>query len=161
MLLLVNCCWFILACLFWQRTKKAPKEGHVRLMSPPAPIGSLALLKWVLLLQSSSISFRFAVQQAPNSTGDWSNSRCLQKTKRKHFVQTWAHPSAPPQPPCSPLTVLRCPSYFCSLLVSDLSCLGSLQLKKKKRSQSIQAASFCNPSPPTISPRLMTRPDKT
>lgn len=129
MLLLVNGCWFILTCLFWQRTKKAPKEGYVRLMSPPAPIGSLALLKWVLLLQSNSISFRFAVQQAPNSTGDWSNSRCLQKTKRKHFVQTCERTH---QHPRSPLTVLRCPSYFCSLLVSDLSCLRSLQLKKKK-----------------------------
>lgn len=158
MLLLVNCCWFILACLFWQRTKKAAKEGHVRLMSPPAPIGSLALLKWVLLLQSSSISFRFAVQQAPNSTGDWSNSRCLQKTKRKHFVQTWAHPSAPPQPPhCPPLSFIF---LFSPCLRSLLPRKPSIK-KKKKRSQSIQAASFHNPSPPTISPRLMTRPDKT
>lgn len=68
---------------------------------------------------------------------------------------TWAHPSAPlPPVHCPP----RC-LYLRSLLVSDLSCLGSLQLKKG--GLSIQDTGFYNPSPPTINPHLMTRTDKT
>lgn len=61
---------------------------------------------------------------------------------------TWPrHVSAPSSTPCCLLTVLRCPSYFCSPLVSDLSCLGSLQLKKKKGG--------CLSWPPAFTMRLL------